>query len=144
MRTFPAQPIVSVGAVVFDGARVLLVRRGQPPLMGTWSLPGGVVELGETLGEALVREVLEETGIEVEVGPVLEVLDRVERTADFRVEYHYVIIDYLCRARAGTAMHGSDAEDVCWAAIEDLPAFRLTDAVATVVQKALELVSRNP
>jgi mutator protein MutT len=134
---------VSVGAVVFDGARVLLVKRGQAPLKGAWSLPGGVVELGETLAEALVREVLEETGIDIEVGPVIDVLDRVERTPDLRVEYHYVIIDYFCRARAGTAMHGSDAEDVCWAAIEDLAAFRLTGAVTTVVEKALELVSRN-
>jgi mutator protein MutT len=135
---------VSVGAIVFDGARVLLVKRGHPPLKGEWSLPGGVVELGETLAEALVREVLEETGIDIDVGPVVEVLDRVERTADARIEYHYVIVDYLCRARSGMPTHGSDADDVCWAAIADLPAFRLTEALAAVIQKALELVSRNP
>src|SRR5665213_1646809 len=102
-RTYPERPIVGVGAVIFDGDRVLLVKRGHEPLMGAWNLPGGAVEVGETLDAALAREVLEETGLSVEVGPVVEVLDSVRFDADGRVEYHFVIVDYLCRVFAGFA-----------------------------------------
>src|SRR6185312_15213739 len=94
VRRFPERPIVAVGAVILDGDRVLLIKRGQEPLKGEWSLPGGAVESGETLAAALVREVREETCLEVEVGPVVEVLDSVRRDAEGRVEYHYIIIDY--------------------------------------------------
>lgn len=139
MRIFPSGPVVSVGAVVLDGARVLLVRRGQPPLKGRWSLPGGVVELGETLEAALAREVLEETGLIIDVGPVAEVLDRIERAADGRVEYHYVIVDYVCRVRGGSVVCGSDAEDARWVEIADLAAFQPTRAVVAVIHKALAL-----
>jgi 8-oxo-dGTP diphosphatase len=98
-----------------------------------------VVELGETLQGAVAREVLEETGLEIEVGPVVEVLDRVERSSDGRVEYHYVIIDYLCSVRAGQAVHGSDAQEVCWADATDLTPQRVTPGVMAVVGKALGL-----
>ena len=91
-----------MGAVILDGDRVLLVQRGQEPLKGEWSLPGGAVELGETLEEALVREVREETSLDVAVGPVVEVFDSIRRDARGRAEYHYVIIDYTCRVRGGT------------------------------------------
>jgi 8-oxo-dGTP diphosphatase len=144
VRTFPAQPIVSVGAVIVDGERVLLVKRGQPPLRGRWSLPGGVVELGETLQEALVREVREETGLEVEVGPVVEVLERIEREADNRVEYHYVIIYYRCLVCGGRLACGSDADDARWVAASDVATFGVTAAVAGVVHKALALASEAP
>jgi mutator protein MutT len=144
LRIFPAQPVVSVGAVIVDGGRVLLIRRGQPPLHGRWSLPGGVVEIGETLHEAIVREVREETGLEVEVGPVLEVLDRIERDPDNRVEYHYVIIDYRCLVRGGRLTCGSDADDVRWVAASDVAAFGVTAAVADVVHKGLALASEAP
>ena len=116
---YPDRPIVAVGAVILDGDRVLLVQRGQEPLKGEWSLPGGAVEVGETLDAALAREVREETALDVEVGPVVEVLDSIRRDADGRVEYHYVIIDYACRVRGGTptaAAHGTDADDVRWVA----------------------------
>ena len=139
MRAFPDRPIVSVGGVVVDGDRVLLVKRGHAPLKGEWSLPGGVVELGETLGEALTREVREETGLEVAVGPVVDVLDRVQRAGDGRVEYHFVIIDYLCRANGGSLASSTDADDAQWVAIADLASFRPTASVTRVVRKAMDL-----
>jgi mutator protein MutT len=144
VRKYPQQPVVSVGAVIVDGGQVLLIKRGQPPLQGRWSLPGGVVEVGETLREALVREVREETGLEVEVGPVVEVLERIERGADTRVEYHYVIIDYRCVVRGGRLACGTDADDARWVAASDIAAFGVTTAVRSVVHKALALVSDAP
>ena len=138
-RTFPDRPIVSVGAVVLDGGRVLLARRAHPPLKDAWSLPGGVVELGETLEAALVRELREETGLDVEVGPVVDVLDRVERSADGRVEFHYVIIDYLCSVRGGAVRPGSDAIAARWVELGELEAFQLTPAAAAVIDKAVHL-----
>jgi 8-oxo-dGTP diphosphatase len=122
-----------------DGDSVLLVKRGHEPLKGEWSLPGGVVELGETLGEALAREVLEETGLEVAIGPVVEVLDRVQRTAEGRVEYHFVIIDYVCRPRGGSLACATDADEARWVPLRDLDAFRPTASVRAVVRKAMEL-----
>ena len=144
MRSFPQQPVVSVGAVIVDDGQVLLIKRGQPPLQGRWSLPGGVVEVGETLREALTREVREETGLEVEVGPVVEVLERIEREDGNRVEYHYVIIDYRCLVRGGRLACGSDADDARWVAASDIASFGVTAAVADVVHKALALVSEAP
>ena len=138
MRRFPDRPVVGVGAVVLDEeGRVLLVRRAHEPLKGEWSLPGGVVELGETLQEALVRELLEETGLTVSVGPVVEVLDRVERGPDGRVEYHFVIIDYLCRAAGGRMMSASDAAEAVWVPPAELERYRLTEKAASVIAKAV-------
>jgi len=136
-RKHPARPIVGVGAVILDGDRVLLVRRGHAPLKGEWSLPGGAVELGETLEAAVAREVIEETGLEVAVGQVVEVLDRIQRGPDGRVEYHFVIVDYLCTVRTGKVAHGSDAADVRWVPIADLSAHRVTDKAIEVIRKAL-------
>jgi 8-oxo-dGTP diphosphatase len=142
VRKFPDRPFVGVGAVVFDSAgRVLLARRGHEPLIGQWSLPGGAVELGETLEAAVAREVLEETGLVVEVGPVVEVLDRVEHASDGRVEYHFVIIDYLCRAVGDHLVSGSDAEEVQWVRPDDLAAYRLTDKATRVINKAIGLAA---
>jgi mutator protein MutT len=131
---------VGVGAVILDGDRVLLVKRGHAPLKGEWSLPGGMVELGETLEAALAREVAEETGIEVEIGPVVEVFDRVERADDGRVAYHFVIIDFACAVRSGTVAHASDAEDARWVPVGDLAEFRVTPKATTVIHKAVALV----
>jgi mutator protein MutT len=143
-RRHPDRPIVAVGAVILDGERVLLIQRGREPMKGAWSLPGGAVEVGETLDAALAREVLEETGLSVEVGPVVEVLDRVQFDADGRVEYHYVIIDYLCRVFAGSAASGSDARDVRWVRVDDLDELRVTAKAIAVIQKALERAREKP
>ena len=142
LRHYPARPIVGVGAVILDGPRVLLVRRAHEPLKGEWSLPGGAVELGETLEAALAREVIEETGLDVVVGPVVEVLDRVQRAADGRVEYHFVIVDYLCTVRAGVVKHGSDASDVRWVSVSELAAHRVTEKAIEVILKAVGLQAR--
>ena len=139
MRKYPDRPVVAVGAIILDGDRVLLVQRGQEPLRGEWSLPGGVVELGETLEDALTREVREETSLDVVVGPVVEVLDSIRRDADGRAEYHYIIIDYACRVRGGTstvASRGTDAADVRWVAVADLELYGVTTAAIGVIRKA--------
>jgi len=112
-REYPSAPIVGVGAVVVDQDRVLLVRRGREPLKGRWSLPGGALELGESLEDGVVREVEEETGLRVEPVELIELLDRIHRE-DERVRYHYVIADYLCRATGGELQAASDAEAVRW------------------------------
>lgn len=138
-RVNPTRPIVGVGAVVLDGDRVLLVKRGHEPLKGEWSLPGGAVELGETLTDAIAREVLEETGLTIDVGPVVDVLDRVQRSADGRVEYHFVIIDYLCRAPDPITTRGSDADEVRFVPVADLAAYRLTRVATDVISKAIHL-----
>ena len=113
-REFPAVPLVGVGAVVVDHGRVLLVRRGREPLKGQWSLPGGLLEVGESLIAGVAREVLEETGLIVEPVELIELLDRIHREED-RVRYHYVIADYLCRVTGGVLLAASDADEVRWA-----------------------------
>jgi 8-oxo-dGTP diphosphatase len=136
VRKYPDRPIVAVGAVIIDGERVLLIKRANDPSKGEWSLPGGVVEVGESLEAALAREVREETCLDVTVGPVVEVLDRIRRDEVDRVEYHYVIVDYLCQPNGGTATCGSDADEVRWAALDDLASFRLTPSIVAVIEKA--------
>ena len=125
--------------MILDGERVLLVQRGQKPLKGEWSLPGGAVEIGETLEAAVVREVREETSLDVVVGPVVEVLDSIRRDAAGRAEYHYIIIDYRCRVRTGTsteAARGTDAADVRWVPVEELDRYRVTTTAIAVIRKA--------
>jgi len=140
MREYPERPIVGVGAVVLDDDRVLLVRRGNEPLKGEWSLPGGAVEVGETLETAVAREVLEETGLEVEVGPMIDVLDRIRVDPDGRVRYHFVLIDYLCRPIGGSLVAGSDVADAVLADPAALAPFRLTPKAISVIDRALTLV----
>jgi ADP-ribose pyrophosphatase YjhB (NUDIX family) len=138
-RLFPSRPLVGVGAVILDAGRVLLVRRAHAPAQGEWSLPGGAVETGETLVAALQREVLEETGLVVDVGPIVEVLDRIHLDADGRVEYHFVLIDYLCSVIGGHLQPESDASDARWASPGELHVFGLTATTLGVIRKALGL-----
>jgi 8-oxo-dGTP diphosphatase len=124
--------------VVLDGDRVLLVKRAHEPLKGEWSLPGGAVELGETLEKAIAREVREETGLDVDVGPMVDVLDRLRYDPDGRVKYHYVLVDFLCRPSGGVLCCASDAEAAEWAALADLARYALADATISVIGKAVD------
>lgn len=135
-REYPDRPIVGVGAVVVDQGRVLLVKRGSPPLLGEWSLPGGVVELGETLRAAAEREALEETGLIVKAGEVLEVLDRIIPGKDGAPQYHYVLIDFLCTPEGGELRAGGDAADATWAGERELAGYKLERLALEVIRKA--------
>ncbi len=138
-RRYPDRPVVGVGAVVVDVGSVVLIKRRFEPLAGQWSLPGGTLELGETLPAGVAREVFEETGLDVDVGEVVEVFDRILLDPDARVRYHFVLIDYLCRPRGGTLAAGSDVADARWVRPADLPSFRLTPKATAVVERALAL-----
>ena len=136
--------MVGVGAVIVDGDRVLLVRRGHAPLKGEWSLPGGAVELGETLEAALTREILEETSLHVSVEQLVDVVDRVHYAPGGRVEYHYVVVDYLCTPQSTAPTSGSDADEVKWVKRDELAAYSLSDAALRVIHKALEFSQARP
>jgi len=139
-REYPDAPRVGVGAIVLDGDRVLLVKRGGQPSAGKWSLPGGLVELGETSLEAVRREVAEECGLDVRIVDVAGVLDRVIRDGDGRVRYHWVLVDYLALPTAGTACSaGSDAADVRWVPIDDVPGLDVTDGLVEMIRRAAAL-----
>jgi ADP-ribose pyrophosphatase YjhB (NUDIX family) len=122
--------------VVFIGGRVLLIKRRFEPLAGRWSLPGGALEVGETLAEGLAREMKEETGLDVEVGPVVDVFDRITRDDDGRARFHYVLVDYLCTVREGVPVAGSDVAEVVLAEAGDLARFDLTPKTAEVIGRA--------
>jgi len=129
--------VIGVGAVVVDGERVLVVKRGHEPLKDEWSLPGGAVELGETLETAIAREVREETGLDIEVGPIVDVLDRLRYDTDGRVKYHYVLVDFLCRPTGGTLASASDAAAAAWATLAELQHLGVAEATISVIQKAV-------
>ena len=135
-REYPDRPIVGVGAVIIDRGRVLLVKRGSPPMLGQWTIPGGVVELGETLRSAAEREAQEETGLTVHVGEVIEVIDRILPGDDGRTQFHYVLIDFLCSVVQGEARAGSDAAEVAWAAENELEKFKLEKKALEVIREA--------
>src|SRR5271169_4471267 len=126
-REFPEVPLVGVGAIIIENSRVLLVKRAHPPLQAQWSIPGGVLEVGELVREAAIREAREETGLIVEPQDLLGVYDRVLRHADGRVQYHYVLVDFLCRRTGGELRAASDAAEVRWFAREELPTLNLAE-----------------
>jgi 8-oxo-dGTP diphosphatase len=134
-REYPDAPLVGVGAIIIEQDRVLLVKRGHPPLAGEWSIPGGVLEVGETMRQAAAREAMEETGLTVEVGDLLGVYDRILRDADGRTRYHYVLIDFLCRRIAGEPRAAGDADEARWFTRDKLAGLSLPKDTAEVIQK---------
>lgn len=138
-REYPERPLVGVGGVVIRDERTLLIRRGSAPLEGEWSIPGGMLELGETILEGVRRELLEETAIEVRVLDLIEVFERVTRDEAGKLKYHFVILDYLCEAVGGEAQAGSDVTDVAWARESELTEYSLTPTATRVIQKAFEI-----
>ena len=143
-RQYPDRPIVGVGAVIVDGGRVVLIRRRYEPLKGRWSLPGGMVELGETLEAALAREMLEETGLVVDIGPVIEVFDRITRDEERRVRYHFVLVDYLCWPSSGELRAGSDVDAAIWVEPHRLGEYEVTDKASAVIERGLTLAREAP
>ena len=138
-REYPSCPRVGVGAIVLHEGRVLLVQRGRPPAFGKWSLPGGLVDLGETTSAAVRREVVEECGIEVRLAGVAGVVDRITRDETGRVRYHYVLIDYLAYADSDTVTAGSDAADVKWVPAEHVHTLDVTEGLVDMIERALAL-----
>jgi 8-oxo-dGTP diphosphatase len=145
-REYPERPMVGVGGVIIDQGRALLIRRGSEPLLGEWSIPGGMLELGETLEEGVARELREETGLTVRVIELIEVFDRiyVESTAGAQEgkkgpRFHYVIVDYLCERIAGEAVAGSDVTEVALASEEELGKYKLTETATRILKKAFAM-----
>ena len=145
-REYPERPIVGIGGVLIENNKALLIRRGSEPLLGQWSIPGGTLELGETIVEGVARELLEETGITVRVLDLIEVFDRINpylpadsREAAPRPRFHFVIVDHLCEKISGEAKAGGDATDVVYVDEEDLPKYQLTEAATRVLRKAFAM-----
>jgi 8-oxo-dGTP diphosphatase len=137
-REYPDTPLVGVGAIIIEKDRVALVKRGHAPLEGKWSIPGGVLEVGETLRKAVVREALEETGLTIEPGELLGVFERVLPDEQGKMQYHYVLIDFLCRRVAGNLAAGDDADEVRWFRKDELPGLELARETEEVILKGLE------
>jgi ADP-ribose pyrophosphatase YjhB (NUDIX family) len=142
-REYPDAPRVGVGAVVLHEGRVLLVRRAGRPSTGKWSLPGGLVELGETTAEAVCREIAEECGCEIRLVGVCGVLDRVVRDAEGRVRYHYVLVDYLAHPTSDTICAGSDAGEATWVPIERVGELDITEGLIDMIDRALKLAGEE-
>jgi 8-oxo-dGTP diphosphatase len=142
-RRYPEQPLLGIGGVVISQGRALLIRRGRDPLAGRWSIPGGLLQKGETLDAGVRRELLEETGINVRVVAFLDVFERIDFDRDGKIEYHFVVLDYLCEARDGQGRAGGDATDLAWAAPAELGNYSLTAEAAQVIAKAFEMASRQ-
>jgi 8-oxo-dGTP diphosphatase len=139
---YPPQPVVGVGAVIVHDGKALIVKRAHDPRKGEWSLPGGRVELGESLVEATKREMREETGLAVEVGDIVEVFDRIHREGE-RVRYHFVIVDFLCTVAGGALCAGDDAEDVAWVDGAEAERFGVNEHALRVLRRGLALSSQD-
>ena len=139
-REYPGAPVVGVGGVVIREGRALLIKRGSAPLEGQWSIPGGTLELGESLQEGVRRELLEETGIEVRVLELIEVFDRIFRDASGEIQYHFVIVDYLCELVSGEARAASDVTATAWVSEAGLSNYGLTEAATRVIRKAFAMI----
>jgi 8-oxo-dGTP diphosphatase len=143
-REYPDRPMVGIGAIIIEDSRVLLIKRGHPPLMGEWSIPGGMLELAETVRQAAIREAREETGLTVDAEELLGVFDRVIRDDQGRVQYHYVLIDFLCRRTAGEARAAGDADDARWFTLEEAAELPLANDTAEVIRRGFKLQKSSP
>lgn len=139
-REYPEHPVVGVGAVIVRDGRALIVKRAHEPRKGEWSLPGGVLELGESLIDAVRREIKEETHLDVEVGPVIETFDRVHRDGAGKIRYHFVIVDYVCWPITGDASPGSDAEEVAWVTASEIERYQVNAHAKAVIEKGLKVL----
>jgi 8-oxo-dGTP diphosphatase len=135
-RRYPKRPLVGIGALIFHRGRILMAERGKEPLKGWWSLPGGALETGETLDTAVRREVREETGLEVEPQRVFEIFERIMPDPQGVIEYHYVLIDYVCRITGGTLCAGDDVARVEWMRENELATLRITEGTLAVIERA--------
>ena len=135
-REYPARPIIGVGIVVWHGERVLLVQRARPPRQGQWSLPGGAQQLGESLADAARREVLEETGLAVDLGEVIATVDLIERDPHGRVRYHYTLIDFTAEAHGAALVPGDDAADARWFALDEIEGLGLWSETLRIIELA--------
>ena len=142
-RDYPDRPLLGVGAVIVKNDQILVVRRANPPLQGQWSIPGGLVDTGETTKEAVIREIREETSLTIEPLELVEVFERILRDADSRVQYHFVVIDYLCRLVSGEPHAGTDVSEVRWARFEELNGLGITPETTSVIRKGLEAARKS-
>ncbi|PYV84072.1 MAG: NUDIX hydrolase [Acidobacteria bacterium] len=133
-REYPQQPLIGVGAIIIKDRRVVLIKRGKPPLLGEWSIPGGMLELGETLRQGAEREAFEETGFTVRATELLGVFDRIVPDANQRTSYHYVLIDFFCEIISGELCAGHDASDARWFTPQEVAALPLAEDTAAVIQ----------
>lgn len=135
-RRYPKRPLVGVGALIFQRGKILMAQRGKEPLKGWWSLPGGALETGESLQAAVRREVREETGLEVEPQGVFEVFERIMADQAGATEYHYVLIDYICRVKGGVLAAGDDVCEVAWMRLGELEGLKITEGTLAVIERA--------
>jgi mutator protein MutT len=141
-RRYPTRPFLGVGTLIFEGRNILLVERAKEPLKGYWSIPGGIVEAGEKLEDAVRREVREETGLEIEPLAMFEIFERIMPDSEMRPEYHYVLIDYMCRVVGGQLAAASDVSQAAWVSEQNLREYRLTEGTLAVVERAFAKLQR--
>lgn len=139
MREYPSAPLLGVGAIILDGLRVLLVQRGRAPSVGKWSIPGGLVDVGEPVEAAVRREVQEECGLTVGLHGLVGFVDRIVRDGAGRVQYHYVLLDFLATPEGGIACAGSDAQALRWSTLEELRALDVTEGLEAMIRRALAM-----
>ena len=141
-REYPAHPVVGVGAVVVRDGKALVIKRAHEPRKGEWSLPGGLLELGESLQDAVRREIKEETSLDIDVGPIIETFDRVHRDDHGKIRYHFVIVDFLCWANGGDAVPGSDADGVAWVTAAEIDDYGINTHAKAVILRGLNYDQR--
>jgi len=143
-REYPDRPFVGVGAVILGAQGVAMIQRGKPPRLGGWSLPGGAQELGETVFETAVREAREETGLEIEVMGLVDVVDSIRRDDTGGIQYHYTLVDVAARAIGGTLRAGGDAMGARWVALDEIPAMELWSETVRIIDLAAEMAAALP